>query len=347
MQKLKEAVRAAMPYIKSQSFMAAVLFLFTGLCVVHTAASTTAVVIRDDHKMTLSYTFKDDMNGILNQSGIFTMATDDVEFSGLEGGYAEINIARAFPVTLKADGMVHTVMMTDGTVNDVFDKLDLEFDSDDIIDPLPDKLLQANDMIELNRVDYITRTVTEQIPHETITRSNSLIRSGRTKQLTAGKDGQKVTTYLERTVDGVVEEAEILGQDIVSEPVTEQILVGENVAVSPLDFGVETDAYGRPLRYLKKLSNQDATGYYAGRGAWGASGLTLSAGYVAVNPNEIPYGTKMYIASPDGSFIYGYAIAADTGLALMDGRIDIDLYYDTFTESCLNGRRNVDIYILG
>ena len=88
------------------------------------------------------------------------------------------------------------------------------------------------------------------------------------------------------------------------------------------------------------------SGYSAKRGAWGASGMRLSPGYVATNPNEIPYGTKMYIASPDGSFVYGYAIAADTGTGLMQDVIDVDLFYDTYTESCLSSHRIVNIYIL-
>ena len=333
MQRLRETVQAALSYMSTQAFAAAVLSLVTGFCVLQVSARTTAVVIRDNEQMTLSYTFKDDMNDILEHNGIITLAADKVEFTGMEGNYAEIDISRAFPVTLKADGVTHQVMMTDGTVNDVFNKLHLEFDSDDIVHPLPEKPIQPNDVIELNRVDYVTRTVIEEIPHETVTRSNSLLRTGRSKLLTSGQNGKKTITYLERTVDGVVEEAEIIGQNILAEPVTEEILVGESSAVSPLDFGIPTDDQGRPLHYQYKLSNQVATGYNAGRGAWGASGKRLAAGYVAVNPNQIPYGTKMYIASPDGSFIYGYAIAADTGTGLMNDIIDVDLYYDTYTES--------------
>ena len=67
---------------------------------------------------------------------------------------------------------------------------------------------------------------------------------------------------------------------------------------------------------------------------------------MAVNPNEIPYNTKLYIASPDGSFVYGYAIASDTGTALMEGLIGVDLFYDTYMESALNGVKYVNIYIL-
>ena len=69
-------------------------------------------------------------------------------------------------------------------------------------------------------------------------------------------------------------------------------------------------------------------------------------GHVAVNPNLIPYGSKLYITSADGSFVYGYAIASDTGTALIDGTIGVDLFYDTYLESLLNGLRTVNIYVL-
>ena len=39
-------------------------------------------------------------------------------------------------------------------------------------------------------------------------------------------------------------------------------------------------------------------------------------------------------------------MANDTGIALMDGRVDVDLFYDTYMESVLNSRRTVDVYIL-
>jgi 3D (Asp-Asp-Asp) domain-containing protein len=74
--------------------------------------------------------------------------------------------------------------------------------------------------------------------------------------------------------------------------------------------------------------------------------MNLYAGYVAVRADEIPYGTRMYITSPDNKFVYGFAIAADTGTALMDNIIDFDLFYETYVESCLNGRKHLNVYIL-
>ena len=41
---------------------------------------------------------------------------------------------------------------------------------------------------------------------------------------------------------------------------------------------------------------------------------------MAVDPDVIPYGTKLYITSTDGKFVYGYAVATDTGIAVQKGR---------------------------
>lgn len=197
---------------------------------------------------------------------------------------------------------------------------------------------------ELRRVEQ-----DEIIEHPVEERLTSLLRPGQEQVMQYGIDGSRTVLYEQEIVDGEVQEQTVVAQTIHQEPVTEIRLVGAvgtQAAISPLDFGIELDERGVPVQYSQVLTNQVATGYNAGRGAWGASGQTLSAGYVAVHPGEIPYGTKMYIASPDNSFVYGFAIAADTGISLLGDVIDVDLYYDSYLESCLNGRRNVNIYIL-
>ena len=78
----------------------------------------------------------------------------------------------------------------------------------------------------------------------------------------------------------------------------------------------------------------------------GSSGLGLGYGTVAVDPDVIPYGTLLYITSTDGSFVYGYAVATDTGIAVQDGRILVDLFYETYAESVINGAINVNVYVV-
>ena len=133
----------------------------------------------------------------------------------------------------------------------------------------------------------------------------------------------------------------------------------QTAAISNLDWSDDfpLDANGIPVTYKAVLREQKATGYASLRGGqtWGAGSRTsqaktgvyyCTAGTVAVRANEIPYGTKLYIRTPGGGFIYGYAVANDTGTGLVEGIIDVDLFYDTYEESVLNSVRWVDIYIL-
>lgn len=79
----------------------------------------------------------------------------------------------------------------------------------------------------------------------------------------------------------------------------------------------------------------------------GSSGRGLGYGTVAVDPSVIPYGTLLYITSTDGSFVYGYAVATDTGIAVQKGQILVDLFYETYAESVINGAIQVNVYVVG
>ena len=347
MHNLSHKLRCFGRCLSSRSFAASFLFAALAVMMITTASLINTICINDEGKTLMLHTTECDPYVLLKDNGIVTLSTDIVNFTGIEGGYGEINITRSFPVTVTADGRSKTLYVTNGTVQDALTELGIEYDSNDLLSPDPEKTLEENESIVLQRVDHVSRSEDVVIPHETETKPSPLLRKGRTITLQSGSDGSKTLSYMQRTVDGIVQEEELVGEAVTKSPVTEKLLVGANVPVSPLDFGVATNANGIPLNYSRVLTDQIATGYNMRRkNVRGASGMKLSAGYVAVRADEIPYGTRMYITSADGSFVYGYAIAADTGIGLMDHVIDVDLYYDTYTESCLNGRRTVNIYIL-
>ena len=75
-----------------------------------------------------------------------------------------------------------------------------------------------------------------------------------------------------------------------------------------------------------------------------ATGTPTRYGVVAVDPSVIPYGTRMYIVTDDGAYIYGLSSAEDCGEAILGNRID--LYFETYEESCIFGRRSCTVYFL-
>ncbi|MBE6095847.1 MAG: hypothetical protein E7199_10365 [Schwartzia succinivorans] len=69
-----------------------------------------------------------------------------------------------------------------------------------------------------------------------------------------------------------------------------------------------------------------------------ATGIPATHGVVAVDPDVIPLGTRVYIPG------YGVAIAADTG-GMIEGAM-IDLCMESYDDCMDFGRRDIDVYIL-
>ena len=69
-----------------------------------------------------------------------------------------------------------------------------------------------------------------------------------------------------------------------------------------------------------------------------ATGVPARYGIVAVDPDVIPLGTRLYIPG------YGIALAADTG-GMIEGDM-IDLCMEDYDECIQFGRRDIDVYVL-
>lgn len=90
-------------------------------------------------------------------------------------------------------------------------------------------------------------------------------------------------------------------------------------------------------------------GSAASNGKWAgmtATGRKPVYGVIAVDPSVIPLNSKLYIESADGgkSWIYGFAVAGDTGGAIKGNKID--LCYNTLDQCYQFGRRDAIVYIL-
>lgn len=153
------------------------------------------------------------------------------------------------------------------------------------------------------------------------------------KKLSITADGKKVSS---KTVD----------TKITKEPVDKVVLMGTKGSNVSNPVGTFTDMNGNTVAYSSVVTGS-GTAYTAPAGSLTATGVTAYHGGVAVNPNIIPYGSKLYIVSTDGSFVYGYATAVDTGGALMSGTAIVDCFYNTYGECVSFGRRNVNVYIVG
>lgn len=122
-----------------------------------------------------------------------------------------------------------------------------------------------------------------------------------------------------------------------------EFLNSKPAAMSPLNFGV-TLVGARELNCTATAYTSAEDETWPHSDGYTASGLKCEVGIVAVDPRVIPLGSKLFIEAADGSFVYGYCIAGDTGSAIKGQRVD--LVMNTKSECYSFGRRAVKVYIL-
>ena len=117
-----------------------------------------------------------------------------------------------------------------------------------------------------------------------------------------------------------------------------------NITANADGSGTITLENGEVLTF-SEARTMKGTAYTANVGKVGsitASGTTVRLGVVAVDKRVLPLGTKVYVISNDGAYVYGFAIAEDTGVR---GN-HIDLYMDTYNDCIQFGVRDCTVYIL-
>lgn len=267
-----------------------------------------------------------------------------------------IKVSRAFGVTITVDGKTTSHKTSGGTVADALKKAKITLGDDDTVNVKLDEKVKEGMKIRVKRVDYKTRKETETLSYSVRTVNDSSMYKDQTKVVTNGKNGTKAVTYKDKYIDGELVKSEVVTTKVRSEAVDKVIKKGtksrpvvkvngtKTISEFSLPSSVKLDKNGRPTSY-KKLITGKATAYCSGTTC--STGVKVKPGYVAVNPKQIPYGTKMYIVSSDGKFVYGYAIAADTGGFAYNGSgTVVDLYMRSYNQCVSFGRRNVEIYIL-
>ena len=328
------------------------------------AAAARIVDIHDGETVLKVVTTKTSPNEIIEQAGIELEPADEVDASGLNdetGPYIEIN--RSCDVQVTNGKQIKGFKLVAGTVGEALDKAGYEIDEDDVVEPSLDTPLTDGVHIDVDIVECVESVETQTIPYETVTTETDELYKGSKKTKTAGVNGEKQLVWAQKYVNGELTENELIDETVTREPVTEEILIGTKQPVVSNPSGsikitangkisqlaepswLELDDNGIPVNYTKVLEGS-ATAYSPEDGTITATGKRAQPGYIAVNPKQIPYGTEMYIVSADGKYVYGYAIAADTGGFANSGRTLCDLFFNTAGECIQFGRRDVRIYIL-
>lgn len=187
----------------------------------------------------------------------------------------------------------------------------------------------------------------ETDPYVTRYEPNASLAWGEEVLVQEGADGQIAHTYHVQVENGKVVNSVYLrsSESTMQERVIQYGTRTKHAKVRVLDYeGGTITVDGKELSYSKSL-RMIGTAYTAGIGVVNnitATGTQVRVGVVAVDKRVIPLGTKLFIEAANGSYIYGTAVAEDTGVR---GNV-IDLYMNTY-DDCVNfGRRDVNVYIL-
>ena len=254
-------------------------------------------------------------------------------------------------VTVRHQEEVFSTVALDETVTQLLDRLGIQ--------PSP---------LEMTSVAYLDGTleicvdsefvfyehISTVSEHEIVYRTNSKKPAWQETVLQEGHDGEYTEVYEVIYQDGQQTARQLI--DVVDvEPVPTIIERGtmENFANNgdPV-ASIVTEADGSGTITLEngvvltfsEARTMKGTAYTEGGsvGSRTASGTAVRVGVVAVDRNVLPLGTKVYVVSNDGAYVYGFAVAEDTGVR---GNI-IDLYMDTESECRRFGVRNCTVYVL-
>lgn len=334
--------------ISRRAVIAPVIVLITALCVSVFAFSMETYVIREGEETVVHESYLKDARAILGSVGKTLGELDDAKVEEKENGEIEITVMRAGTVNVTADGAQKTVAVRyDDTVAKALERAEITVGEIDEVSLPKDSVVQYGSNITVARVAITEKTQTVEIPYETKVQKNKDKYVGYTKLLQKGVNGSKVQIVEVKTRDGVVVSETVMKETVLTQPVDS--ITEHGTKVSPNVIGANGTITSRDgaLRYSRVLE-VTATAYSAEEhytNQWTASGARARVGLIAVDPRVIPLGTRMYITSLDGkSWVYGYAVAADTGGAIKGNKID--LYFNTVKECNQFGRRKAKVYIL-
>ena len=307
-------------------------------------------VIKDGHRVMTYTTFATDPAEVLGEAGL-QLQEHDTYISQDDA----ITIRRGQRVTVSYYGKETAVRTYGETVGGLLSRLGMTVADEDVLSHPMSADTSDGMVIRVDKVVGRREVYSTAVPHETSYCGDATLPEGTKAVLVPGSDGEILCTADVTYVNGQEDQRQVLSQTVTAAPVTEVIAVGTAALPEPeepSDSPVISDGYitlptGEVLTYTRTAQIR-ATAYThtdAGCDFITATGTTVHRGTVAVDPRYIPYGTRMFIVSNDGEYVYGISVAEDCGGDIKGDRMD--LYFPTFYECIQFGRRNCTIYFLG
>lgn len=263
-------------------------------------------------------------------------------------GTSIVDSVKAVPVTVKVDGYEVSFNTYKKTVGELLQSRNIYLGPVDRLDGVAlDDEIEANMVIKVVRVEEKIEYELLPIAYDVVKKGNDEMDKGIEKVIKEGKEGVREKSYKVIYEDNVEVSRELIADKVLENPIDKVI-----------EYGTVTHyntARGGPIRYTKVFYNMKATAYtssfedtgkHPGDPYFGITytGIKAQRGIIAVDPNVIPLGTRVYVEVRGKFPDYGFALCADTGGAIK-GNI-IDVYLDDQQEVYDWGIKYVNVYIL-
>ena len=307
-------------------------------------------VITDGDRVFTYTTSSTDPRQVLGEAGLELDENDT--YTTQEGdGVAEITVHRSQTIYINYYGEEMTATSHGETVSQLLTRLNLSLGENDTTSwPLNSETIDGM-FLRIESVIHQEQTYTTTIPHTTTYCYDPSLPAGMEETVVQGVDGEILCTATVTYVNSQETNRTVLSEILTRSAVEEVIAIGTGLAASPssdAEMPIITDNLiilpnGEVLTYIGTTTGR-ATAYCL-RGTT-ATGTSAQEGVVAVDPRFIPYGTRMFIVSNDGSYVYGIATAEDAGDSNIIGN-RIDLWFPTKAQCTQFGYRECTIYILG
>lgn len=196
------------------------------------------------------------------------------------------------------------------TLSEIYDSVGyIPRDTDRPSVPL-DFVIAANTTVTIDTVEYKTETVTEVIPYGSEVIETDLIPRGTTNYITYGENGESSRTYTVEYKNGVEQGRTLEYENVTKWAVNEKY-----------EYGVGGSFVGSDgITYTYSHRRTVPATYYSIEGLT-YLGTNADETVVAVDPDYIPLGTRLYVKN--ASYDFGARIAADVGPKVEDWEVDI------------------------
>lgn len=348
-----------------------------------TAFAKNTYLINDGDRVVIHTTYATDPADVLDEAGL-ELGEDDTYTTQAGLGMSEITIQRKQMVSIVYGDKTLVVSSYGETVESLLTRMNFNLTTDDAVSHAMNAQIYDGMVITISRTLSTEEVYTATVPYKTTYCYDSSLEEGEERVLTQGVEGQVQYTASVLYVDGKEISRTVLSQQVLTQVVDELIAIGTHVDAPEYPKPTEpkptepkpaptvpetqpaptpeappvanfpiigentiTTPDGEVLTYTGSMQ-MVATAYNnrdPGCTIYTATGTLCRVGAIAVDPKVIPYGTRMYIHTNDGKYIYGIAVAEDCGGSIKGNRVD--LYFDTVEECNTFGIRKCTVYFLG